>query len=225
MRARGIGEPVRLALQRVREEFSSHETLTFFVRPTAARPGRPRPPDGASLRTLAPQDARAYARTIGTDSAASFRARLGSESRCYAVEDAGRLVHASWVTTACAWTREIRAFVCVGAGAAYVYESFTDAATRGRGFYPFALDEIAADLSARNVSVLWVAVEATNAPSLKAVAKAGFEAGFSIDYGRSLGRLRLSLPDRVKSDTTGAGVVKKRRIWLPGDGAIQQGKP
>jgi RimJ/RimL family protein N-acetyltransferase len=57
--------------------------------------------------------------------------------------------------------------------------------------YPFALTGIcewARDTGAGNV---WVAVEHGNAPSLKAIRKAGFEESYTIRYGRRLGRLTL----------------------------------
>jgi ribosomal protein S18 acetylase RimI-like enzyme len=207
-----------LVVSRLREAVSSHETLVVLARATGEAPRS----DGATatLRPLGAEDATLYARVIGTDSAASFRARLSPATRCYAVEDEGRVLHSSWVTTDCAWTRELRAFVCVGSGDAYVYESYTRAEARGRGVYPFALREICRALAYQKVARLWVAVEASNAPSLRAVSKAGFERVFAVAYGRRLGRVTIELPEGVKADTAAVGRRKKTRIWLSWDGAI-----
>jgi ribosomal protein S18 acetylase RimI-like enzyme len=208
-----------LAAGRVREAISSEETLIVLVRPTR---GSTEPPPGTELRlrVLGPHDGDLYARAIGTDSPATFRGRLTDATACYVVEDEGLVLHASWVTTECAWTRELRAQVCVGPGDAYVYESFTRSDARGRGVYPFALGEICRALQGRGVARLWVAVEANNAPSLKAVGKAGFERAFEIRYERRLGRLTLELPDGVKTDTPATGMRKNRCIWLSRDGAM-----
>jgi hypothetical protein len=210
-----------LGVARVRESIASHDTLIVLVRNTqeADEPSRD---TTLMLRPLAAADADRYGREIGTDSPRTFRDRLSETTSCYVVEDRGRILHASWVTTACAWTRELRSFLCAVPGDAYVYESFTRADARGRGVYPFALTEICRALDAQGVTRLWVAVEAHNAASLRAVGKGGFERAFDIRYARRLGRFTLALPDGVKRDRTAKLMAKKRRIWLSRDGAMHQ---
>ena len=110
------------------------------------------------------------------------------------VEDGYRLLHASWVTTARAWTSEIRAFVSPPVGDAYIYESFTRSETRGRGIYPFALFSICAELGRRRVARAWVGVEAGNAPSIRAITKGGFEPAFELSFHRSWGAVRMEEP-------------------------------
>ena len=210
-----------LGTGRLSEAISSEEVLAVLVRPTSAT-GAERPGEGLRLRRLRQADATLYARAIGTDSPSTFATRLSRATRCYGVELDGRLVHASWVTTRCAWTRELRSLVCVGEGDAYVYESFTRGDARGRGVYPYALDQVCAVLAGEDVARLWVAVESHHDPSLRAVAKAGFERAFEISYERKLGKLTLHLPEGVKTDTHVTGGRKKRRIWLSGDGAGKQ---
>jgi len=213
-----------VGIGRAREAIASHETLIVLARSTAEAGREARPDETMRLRQLARADAARYARSIGTDSPRTFRDRLSDSTHCYAVEEAGRILHASWVTTSCAWTRELRSFVCVGRGDAYVYESFTSADARGRGVYPSALREVCRALDERGVKQLWVAVEAHNEPSLRAVGKASFERAFELRYSRRLGRLALELPDAIKTDTPATGRPKKRRIWLSRDGAIHQGE-
>jgi GNAT superfamily N-acetyltransferase len=197
--------------------------LVVLARPTATT-GAIGPREDLRFRALVAGDADEYAARVGTDSAGTFRRRLSEGTACYGAELDGALVHASWVTTACAWTREVRAFFCVAGPSAYVYESFTHPDARGRGVYPFALAEICNDLAARSVETLWVAVESGNQPSLRAVAKAGFDERLRIGYRRRVGRLHVELPDEVKADTTVVRRRKKTRIWLTGDGASKQWK-
>lgn len=216
-----MGEVVALGGGRVREILSSEETLIVLVRSTGEAL-EPSPPSELSLRRLGAPDAGLYARAIGTDSQATFRQRLSHTSGCYAVEHDGKILHASWVTTDCAWTRELRSHLCVGPGDAYVFESVTRADARGRGVYPFALRALCRALDGEGVDRLWVAVEAQNAPSLKAVAKAGFEKAFEISYARRLGRMTIELPAGVKTDSPVGPRRKKRCIYLSRDGATSR---
>jgi RimJ/RimL family protein N-acetyltransferase len=104
------------------------------------------------------------------------------------------VLHSSWVTTTGAWTREIRAYLAPPSGDAYVYESFTRADARGRGIYPFALAGILTAMSEQGLSKVWVGVESDNAPSRRAIAKAGFEEAFTLGFERRLGRLTIDEP-------------------------------
>lgn len=188
IRTRGAGEVTSLAVGRIKEWVESSDELVMFVRDSADEA-----PDRGDLRFRAATaaDGPHYARDIGTDSAATFSRRLSERTHCFVVEDAGRLLHASWVTTSGAWTRELRSYLVPPRGDAYVYESFTRADARGRGVYPFALRNIAAWAGATGVGRLWVAVEQHNPSSLRAVAKAGFVEGFRLPFSRKRGRLRI----------------------------------
>ena len=175
---------------RIVENLRSDQKLYLYVRDA----GRlERPGEGLLLRRAEVADGPRYARDIGTDSATTFAARLREDVMCFLVEAEGRLLHASWVTTSSAWTREIRGYLSPPPGDAYVYESFTRADARGRGIYPFALAGIVTHLSTGGVKRIWVGVEATNAPSQRAIEKAGFARSFELVYCRRLGRFRLDV--------------------------------
>nr|MBA2601535.1 GNAT family N-acetyltransferase [Actinomycetota bacterium] len=190
-RARGIGDIVRLSSDRLVENLSSSETLIVFVRPAA---GDRRPVEGAALRRAVAEDAERYERDIGTDAAETFVRRLSDSTRCYGVEFGGTFMHATWITTKAAWTRELRAHFRPPPGDAYVFESFTRSDARGKGLYPFALREICHDLAIEGLARVWVAVEVDNPPSLRAVTKAGFEESWRITYRRTLGVLNVGPP-------------------------------
>ena len=196
---RGLGEVLSLATGRVKEWFSSSDDLVMFVRD--AMPGAP-DSESLSFRQTSPSDGPRYARDIGTDSATTFARRLSDDTHCFVVDDGTALLHASWVTTGGAWTRELRAYLVPPPGDAYVYESFTRADARGRGVYPFALASILGWAASSSIARVWVAVEEHNPPSLRAVAKAGFEEAFRLPFSRSFGRLRIgsaSGPDAQKA--------------------------
>ncbi len=138
--------------------------------------------------------------TIGTDSPASFARRLSEATRCWLVIGDGKIAHASWTTTAAAWTREVARYFHPPPGDGYIYESFTSPEVRGRGIYPFALAGMLARMGVEGIDRLWVGVEADNSPSIRAIEKAGFKAAFEVTYGRKLFRTWVDDPVGPQAD-------------------------
>ena len=200
-------EVITLGWHRLREFVSSSDELVMFVREAT---GEEVADIGVTFRAASSADAERYARDIGTDSPATFRARLTDSTHCFVVEDDSLLVHASWVTSRAAWTRELRAYLTPPAGDAYIYESFTRAEVRGRGIYPVALRQITAWAASAEIRVLWVAVEADNPASLRAVTKAGFQEAFRLPYRRRLGRVRIGTATGPRSDAAATFVSRSR---------------
>ena len=188
VRARGPMELWELVSSRVRDNVWSEDVLVVFCSQAGGEP-----PDGGELHLAValPADAAAYAHDIGTDSEGTFVSRLSDKSICYLVRDGERILHSSWVSLHAAWTRELRGYVVPPPGDAYVYESFTRSDARGRGVYPFALRGMRADLASKGVGRVWVAAEADNAASLRAIEKAGFEEHYRLAYRRRFGAFRL----------------------------------
>ncbi|MDQ3785278.1 MAG: GNAT family N-acetyltransferase [Actinomycetota bacterium] len=191
IRSRGPGEVVRLVGDRLKEAVESGDTLVVFRLTAEVEPSV-----GQNLlfRSATSDDGDLYARDIGTDSRRSFKARLSPTTSCFVVESKGRLLHASWMTTSGAWTRELKGYLRPPRGDAYIYESFTRPEARGKGLYPFALGRIASHAAARGLDSLWVAIEAGNPGSLRAVSKAGFRPIFGLEYRRRWGRVTLQIP-------------------------------
>lgn len=188
IRARGPAEVLRLAIERMRGWVHSEEVLLLMVRDASPLP---RTAGSLSVRPASEIDAERYAADIGTDSTASFRHRLGPQTLCYLVDDGRRLLHASWVTTDRAWTREINGHISPPEGDAYVYESYTHPDARGRGVYPFALAGIVTDMAEKGVQHVWVGADRGNVASRRAIEKAGFSEGFSLPYRRTFGRVEV----------------------------------
>lgn len=192
IRSRGPAEVARLIAARAKESAHSGDTLIVLSRQVTAESGDSHA--GLVFRPATSADGRLYARDIGTDSVRSFKARLSPSTSCFVVESEDRLLHASWVTTSGAWTRELRAHLRPPPGTAYIYESFTRPDARGRGLYPFALRRIASHWAGGGLETLWVVIEAGNPSSLRAVAKAGFRAVSQLEYRRRMGRLAVQIP-------------------------------
>ncbi|MFN2594261.1 MAG: N-acetyltransferase family protein [Actinomycetota bacterium] len=191
MRGRGPKEAFGQAGSRVKEFFSSHSILIVFVRDV--QPVEV-PAGGLTFVEASKTDAAGYERDIATDSAATFIARLGPGMHCFLAMDGSRIVHATWVTEVAAWTRELRSYLVPPEGHAYIYESYTSPAARGKGAYPFVLLNVVNWAATKGLGRLWVAVESENAASRRAVEKAGFAPAFEIAFRRSLGALEIELP-------------------------------
>lgn len=190
-RSRGPTEVIRLAGDRLKEAVKSGDTLVVL---TLAAQAEPNAGEDLLFRSATGVDGDLYARDIGTDSRRSFKARLSSTTSCFVVESKGRLLHATWVTTSGAWTRELKGYLRPPRGDAYIYESFTRPDARGKGLYPFALRRIASHAAGSGLDNLWIAVEASNPSSLRAVSKTGFSPVFRLDYRRRWGRLTVQIP-------------------------------
>lgn len=188
---RGWHEVIGLGAARARDWVASSDTLVMFTR---AAGGSFHATEEFHFRETHRADGEAYGLWIGTDSAATFTSRLSDTTRCFVVTSEEKFMHASWVTTSSAWTRELKRYLAPPPGDAYIFESYTRDEVRGRGVYPMALQNIAARLGEEGINRLWVAVEQHNSPSLKAVAKGGFERAFEIPFARRFGTVRIGAP-------------------------------
>ncbi|MBA2274842.1 MAG: GNAT family N-acetyltransferase [Actinobacteria bacterium] len=206
IRSRGLGEVGRLMSGRLKEAVESGDTLVVFSLATQVEPSAAG--EDLLFRSATLDDGDLYARDIGTESNRSFRGRLSPTTSCFVVESEGRLLHATWVTTSGAWTRELQGYVRPPQGSAYVYESFTHPDARGQGLYPFALRRIASHAAERDLDNLWVAIEAGNHSSLRAVAKAGFRPVFRLEYRRRWGRLTVGIPTPGEPGSAGLQIER-----------------
>ncbi len=189
-RTRGIAEAAGSLWSQMRGTLRSRIEIVFFERPSGGEPGE----SEARAARATPGDAEAYARDIGTDSPATFQKRLTDTTHCWLLWDRGHIVHATWVTTSAAWTSELGLYFCPPRGSAYLYESYTPPSARGQGLYTFALRTIGAALKDERVAAMWIGVPSDNRPSLRAVAKAGFEERFSARAERRFGRITVAMP-------------------------------
>jgi GNAT superfamily N-acetyltransferase len=150
---------------------------------------------GIAIREVDPAESDVYERDVANEPAATVVRRLASPtSSCWVADEGGRFVHASWIETRAAWVGEADRFFVVPEGGAYIYESFTRPEMRGRGVYPAVLTAISAELAQRGIATLWIAAEATNHSSLRAIAKAGFSPSFQIEVRRRWGRTQVVVP-------------------------------
>ena len=195
VRARGWGEVSENWWGVLRQLAASNEVLMFLSRDLTSVIEPREAPEGTQFAEASVDDARRYARDVGTDSEKTFSARLSANTHCFLVISDETILHASWVTTTGAWTRELQRYFCPPSGEAYIFESFTRAETRGRGIYPYALHSICSRLKSEGVGRVWVGVEDGNQSSFRAITKAGFEPGFLVRHRRIVGKLTVEPPD------------------------------
>lgn len=114
---------------------------------------------------------------------------------CYGAWLDGVCVHHSWVRTGDSVIGEIHALLQLAADEAYIYDCFTSANVRGLGIFPAVLSHIAREQLSGGMSRLWIAVEAANLSSLRAIQRAGFRLAGELTY-RRIGGLRRTAIDQ-----------------------------
>jgi ribosomal protein S18 acetylase RimI-like enzyme len=123
---------------------------------------------------------------VGND----WSVRWANGDICYGAWREGNLVHHSWVTRADSYIAEIRVWVRPGSDEAYIYDCFTDGSCRGLGIFPAVLSTVGGMLFDRGVRRVWIAVEAENLSSRKAIERAGFRLACTVMYRRFGGWVR-----------------------------------
>ena len=212
LRRRGPGEVGKALAGSTRAFRRSHGVIRFLERSTEEAPGPTSV--GLVVRRATPADADAYARDIATDSRFTFVGRIGDGTECYLALEGDRIVHATWVTTSAAWIGELGRYFVPEGGSAYVYESYTSPPARGRGIYPVVLRHIALALRDEGVRTLWIGVGADNAPSIRAIQKAGFTPAFDVSFEISWGR--IDVPTVTGSRASEVEKMIRRRLPAKG---------
>jgi RimJ/RimL family protein N-acetyltransferase len=166
------------------------EHVWYVLDLTSERPARPLP-DGLRLRTGGAELLPAVAR-LPTIALATARRWLDDGVRPWVVFEGDEPAFACWIFTG--------AFVYPGGTfrpaprTALLEASVTSAAHRGRGIAPAAWDAVARGLAADGFEALVTLVPVENAPSRRAVEKAGF-AEFARARRRTVGPWRRTSVD------------------------------
>jgi hypothetical protein len=107
----------------------------------------------------------------------AYEARLARRERCYALFEGETLLNLGWVglRTALAAAPEVgrRFSVPLSGLLPVIYDCWTPLEFRGRGYYPIALDRVAARLL-QEYRQVWIYTLETNVASAKGIQKAGF---------------------------------------------------
>jgi ribosomal protein S18 acetylase RimI-like enzyme len=119
--------------------------------------------------------------------------RWAHGDRCYGGWRDGQLVHHSWVTRNDSYIAEIRGWVKPGSDEAYIYDCFTDGSCRGLGIFPAVLSTVSGILFDQGVRRVWIAVEAENLSSRKAIERAGFRLACTVSYSRLAGSVHTDI--------------------------------
>jgi len=101
---------------------------------------------------------------------------------CYAAYVNGTCVHTSWVTRVGAPLGEVHQWLELDANEAYIYDCYTDGNYRGKRIFPAVLSSILQTLFADGVARVWIAAEAQNHSSARAILTAGFGEAGRIEY-------------------------------------------
>ena len=145
----------------------------------------------------------------GTSATEARRRRDENGAQLWLVLDEGKIVFACWIYPRATPVRAARNRVLELPPAVNSLEdSFTAASHRGRGIAGGAWTAIARELKLRGVEVLITKVGVSNAPSRRAVEKAGFRAAAIMHLRLRGGRKRVSMEDLGGDLEPGAMRVK-----------------
>jgi GNAT superfamily N-acetyltransferase len=132
-------------------------------------------PAGFQLRPATAADVEAVADLPGQPSAAGLAARLGGTARLYVVDTGGRVAFACTVFAERTPTVASKdGWLDLPPDTVCLEDSSTSPEFRGRGIAPAAWTALADQLARDGYATLVTKIEAANAPSRKAAAKAGF---------------------------------------------------
>jgi ribosomal protein S18 acetylase RimI-like enzyme len=141
-----------------------------------------------SFSELRPAQLDEYLRFHGQVPRSQLEERFARGDACVLARYEGRIVCTSWSSRDDHFFRSVRCRYEVGASEAYLYDSFTDPAFRGRGIAPaLGADELRRFRRAGLTRVM-MAVRPENVANRRARAKTGFRVFGRIDYLRLGGR-------------------------------------
>lgn len=139
------------------------------------------------VATLQPSELDEYLRLNDRLTRPPLEARVARGDECFLARYEGRMVAASWVSRDAHFFRSLGCRYEVGPSEAYLYDSHTAPAFRGRGIAPALGIHVLVRLRERGVTRLVIAILPHNTNNLRARAKTGFRVFERLHYFR-LGR-------------------------------------
>lgn len=112
-----------------------------------------------------------------------FTERMRAGDRCFATFADGRAIHARWASTRPTRVPELGLWIAPGRGEAYIYDSFTAPAWRGKKATAVARHAMNRLLFREGITRVWTYIVADNRSSLRALDPYQ-ELAFSVSYLR-----------------------------------------
>lgn len=151
--------------------------------------------------------------------AAELRRRFARGDRCFVTREGGAIAHYEWISFDRIRLDSIGRTLPLGPREAYIYNVRTQRPFRGRGLFAATLHALSSRLQKESVRRLWIATEAGNAASQRAIFAAGFRLAHDIRPIRALGiRLCERWHTQPSSDIRQHGAVAVR-LCTPDDPA------
>ena len=189
---------------------------TFWVMDLSELP----PPEAATSPAIFSRASREEVAEIAAASGSrpyEVRRRLASGRRCYLGRVAGTPAAAGWVSFDRESIGEQGLRLQLERGEAYVLNCVTAPAYRRRGLYSELLRHIAAALRVEGLRRLWIGADLDNLPSLKGMARAGFQPVLDLYTYLADGRREFRLVGRP--GVSSALLAEARRVLLGGQPA------
>ena len=137
------------------------------------------------------------AHAITWQAARRHRELLAADGRLLVGCLGGRIIYRGW-SSRMLWRPGAGAEVPLGEAKGVIFRCFTVPDQRGRGVYAAALACHLATLQRQGVTRVYINVDSTNTPSIRAIRKAGFASHAEYEVTTVIGRSKLSLPPDLR---------------------------
>jgi CelD/BcsL family acetyltransferase involved in cellulose biosynthesis len=191
IRKRGLPSTLVWVLSRMRRWIASREEVIFFETSLAADPRHDCAIVPVTHELLADAAMQSYEdeETLQYLMRAAMRLRKGKGQSFALIDANGRPVHFAWVAAFEGFfLSELNAIVdAPSANCVMLFDCWTPAASRGRGYYAQAVTQVARLLREQGKST-WIFSADSNVASLRGLAKAGVQQRYALVRKRLLGR-------------------------------------
>jgi hypothetical protein len=142
--------------------------------------------------------ARDPAHEITWQSARRHRELLAADGRLLVGCLGGRIIYRGW-SSSLLWRPGAGEEVSLGEAKGVIFRCYTVPEQRGRGVYAAALGCHLATLQRQGIAHVYINVDSTNIPSIRAIRKAGFASHAEYEVTTVMGRSKLSLPPDLRA--------------------------
>jgi RimJ/RimL family protein N-acetyltransferase len=217
MRDHGVAGTAHKLVERFGAYVYMDESHVWYDLCMDAPPSRPQLQDGLKVTRGDHGDVQLLAGLPTLVSLVEAERRLAAGAQLWLVKDAGRAAFACWIFTDFApIVAAPGGRMRLPPGTAMLEDSATGEGYRGRGIAPAAWVLIAEELERRGYARMLTKVEVENAPSRRAVAKAGFAEAAIVRLRRVATRKQVRVQELGSPDL--AGVLRERLRGKPANG-------
>ena len=141
-------------------------------------------PAGLAFQELSSADAENLAGSPDQVVVEGVMQRFRTGRRCFALTADGQIATYGWVTCGVEQVGELERSFNLHDHEAYIWDCSTRPAWRRQGYYTLLLSQMIHLLQKEGVPLIWIGASRLNQPSVRGIAKAGFQQVLDLTYRR-----------------------------------------